>query len=679
MANNKEQRFRKLKKSHLWLSLLFLILFTLIAHAALVLFVASFLNNLLGQKIQGEYDHVSYMARLYENGLLDSDSRVLQLLDDHSSYLILNADEEIIEESGENTCDLTPEFIRISGVTGLITYYPDRDGDFLSPTAGGYLAVNFRKTYHFLTKNDNLILEQLQEGQNHANLPFWIEVPMKDGKSFVGKASFKIYLRDVILLSAFAALLAIMIFVIFVIMIISICTNRSHQRKLLSVFFTDEVTGQHNWMWILIRGEQMLKRRGNASKHYAILSILFMDYRNFCVCHSIAEGEAMLCKVDRTIAGILRRKEMSAHCSSASFAVLLQYNNINELKQRVEDLLAKLENIDETHKFAFHIGVDLMEPVVDASGKIVRRKTVNIEEEYNNACAARESLPDNEGSGIAFFDEALVEEQRWIDTVRERQDAALANEEFLVYYQPKYDPKTNELRGAEALVRWNSPEFGLIPPGRFIPIFEKSGFIPQIDHYMIEHVARDQKAWLDSGYKCVPVSVNVSRAHFIESDLAEQIKGIIDSIGTPHELIELEVTESAFFDDKKAMIDTINRLKSYGFTVSMDDFGSGYSSLNSLKDMPLDVLKLDAEFFRGDEGNNRGQIVVSEAVRLAKSLNMRTVAEGVEIKEQVDFLADLGCDMIQGYYFAKPMPKNEYESRMQNNNINNNTELEEKE
>ena len=170
--------------------------------------------------------------------------------------------------------------------------------------------------------------------------------------------------------------------------------------------------------------------------------------------------------------------------------------------------------------------------------------------------------------------------------------------------------------------------------------------------------------WLDQGYKCVPVSVNVSRAHFIEKDLAEQILRMVDEAGCPHNLIEIELTESAFFDDKKAMIETIKKLKSYGFAVSMDDFGAGYSSLNSLKDMPLDVLKLDADFFRGEDAGERGQIVVSEAIRLGKSLNMRIVAEGVEDKEQVEFLASQGCDMIQGYYYAKPMPKNDYMSRM---------------
>ena len=173
-----------------------------------------------------------------------------------------------------------------------------------------------------------------------------------------------------------------------------------------------------------------------------------------------------------------------------------------------------------------------------------------------------------------------------------------------------------------------------------------------------------EKRWYDEGLSCVPVSVNVSRAHFIEDDLAEQIRDIVDEEGAPHNLIEIELTESAFFDDKKALVNTINRLKEYGFAVSMDDFGSGYSSLNSLKDLPLDVLKLDAEFFRGNADGGRQEAVISETIRLAKALNMRTVAEGVEIREQVDFLAAQGCDMIQGYIFDKPITKDEFVQRM---------------
>ena len=322
-----------------------------------------------------------------------------------------------------------------------------------------------------------------------------------------------------------------------------------------------------------------------------------------------------------------------------------------------------LQNTDKDHNFIFEAGVDIIRPE-ENNGVIVRRTECSIEKAYNNACTAITAQGETDPGGVFIFDDKLLEEQRWFDIVQEHQMKAIVNHEFEVYYQPKYDPKTLELGGAEALIRWNSPEYGFVSPGRFIPIFEKNGFITEIDHFMISNVAANQRMWLDMGYKVGCVSVNVSRAHFAEKDLALQIRDMVDAAGCPHNLIEIELTESAFFDDQNAMIETIKALKSFGFKVSMDDFGAGYSSLNSLKDMPLDVLKLDAGFFRGDKAGDRGQIVVSETIKLAKNLKMKTVAEGVDEKEQVEFLASQGCDLIQGYYFAKPMPKAEYAAKL---------------
>ena len=178
---------------------------------------------------------------------------------------------------------------------------------------------------------------------------------------------------------------------------------------------------------------------------------------------------------------------------------------------------------------------------------------------------------------------------------------------------------------------------------------------------MIREVARQQAEWLSQGKEIVPISVNVSRIHFTREDLARHICGIIDEYNVPHDKIELELTESAFFDDKQILLNTVKELREYGFAVSMDDFGAGYSSLNSLKELPLDVVKLDAEFFRDTDEDGRGDIIVGDTIALAKKLDMKIVAEGIETREQVDFLATKECDLIQGYYFAKPMPLDEFE------------------
>ena len=167
-----------------------------------------------------------------------------------------------------------------------------------------------------------------------------------------------------------------------------------------------------------------------------------------------------------------------------------------------------------------------------------------------------------------------------------------------------------------------------------------------------------------NGQKQIPVSVNISRVHFVKEDLAEHICHLVDGYGADHALIELELTESAFFGNKKLLQTILKKLKMCGFCLAIDDFGAGYSSLNSLKDLPIDVLKLDMDFFRGEDTLQRGEIVVKETIRLAKALDMKIVAEGIEKKEQVEFLAEQGCDMIQGFYFAKPMPVDQFNQIM---------------
>ena len=481
-----------------------------------------------------------------------------------------------------------------------------------------------------------------------------IEKDFMTSDSIVMNETLMTYLEDLkaVFISFFASFAVMVFFLLAASAVISFLKQQSNLR----LYFRDTVTHGNNWNYFVFMGERILRSRRFQNNNYAVVHLVFVKYRNYVVCHSVEDGEELLRQVYDLINYTVARDEICVRSTTSNFALLLRYSTAENLKERLEALINSLSRISGDHDFTFQAGVSL----VSSS----HRKSPDIETDYNKACTARETFNDSEESGVVFFDKKLLDDRRWEELVSENSRLAIRNEEFQVYYQPKYDPNNDTLKGAEALIRWDSPEFGFISPGKFIPIFEKNGFITQIDHYMISHVARDQARWIKEGYKCVPVSVNVSRAHFVENDLAEQIRDMVDKEGAPRNLIEIELTESAFFDDKKALVGTILKLKEYGFSVSMDDFGSGYSSLNSLKDMPLDILKLDAEFFRGEEAENRGRLVVSETIKLAKSLQMKTVAEGVEEKELVDFLAESGCDMIQGYFYAKPMPGAEYEDRM---------------
>ena len=674
MANTPKRKKNKVlkivRKNHIWVTIAICLVIALVSDAFIALFSTVIGEYLLNSKIGEEYEAVAYMAKLYDYSSNEETNNIFALLNEEGrSYYITDNHGNVIYQNGENTMGTTNGILTLSfkdeDDVVVKAYLDNTDEGAFVPNEDGDFVLSATSIFSFVVKFWADTFEKSKNNRNSVDMPFWFAIDVKDGKQiFYAKTIFNISVTDVMFLGLFICIALVLVGCIIILMLINMINTIVHQNRLSKVFFTDPITRGHNWMWFSFHGEQLLKKKRSAKETYAVLDLVFVKFRNYCVCHSVAEGEEMLYRVDRIVKESLGKKELSAHYASANFALLLKFKDREELKARIQQLIDKLEKIDQDHKFTFHVGVYVVENVKNAKGKAIRRKDIDIEREYNNACTARSTLEESDDSAIAFFDENLVEEQKWIDTVMEKRRSAIENEEYVIYYQPKYDPKTNKLRGVEALIRWNSPELGFKSPGTFIPILEKNGFIQDIDHYMITHVARDQKAWLDAGYECVPASVNVSRAHFSENDLAEQIRDAVDAEGCPRNLLEIELTESAFFDDKKAMIDTILKLKEYGFMVSMDDFGSGYSSLNSLKDMPLDILKLDAEFFRGDVNGGRGEIVISEAIALAKSLNMLTVAEGVEFKEQVDFLASKGCDMIQGYFFAKPMPGEEYADKM---------------
>lgn len=246
--------------------------------------------------------------------------------------------------------------------------------------------------------------------------------------------------------------------------------------------------------------------------------------------------------------------------------------------------------------------------------------------------------------------------------IENKMQDALKNHEFEVYLQPKVELKGETIAGAEALVRWNDPEYGLISPAEFIPIFEKNGFIVNLDLYMFEQVCGLLQSWIEKGYEPVPVSVNLSHVHLKNPDFLKEFRAIFQKYKLPPKLLEIELTETLVFENLDLLVKVIDQFHEIGFDCSLDDFGSGYSSLNILKDVPVDTLKLDRGFFGSNQQkNDRGGYIVESIIELAKKLKMQTVSEGVETKEQVAFLKKANCDMVQGYVFAKPVPIVDFE------------------
>ncbi|MEG2775069.1 MAG: EAL domain-containing protein [Acetivibrio sp.] len=261
----------------------------------------------------------------------------------------------------------------------------------------------------------------------------------------------------------------------------------------------------------------------------------------------------------------------------------------------------------------------------------------------------------------AYYDENLRKAMLWEQEIVNQMATALLEKQFVIYLQPQCNIQTGVPVAAEVLVRWNYPKRGMIFPGDFIPIFERNGLIMKLDAYVWEESCKLIRKWLDEGKHPHPISVNVSRINLYNPKLCDTIIGMVEKYDLPVKLLELEITESAYSDSQNLLISVMERLQKYGFTVLMDDFGSGYSSLNMLKEAVVDILKLDLIFLSGEDKMARGGNILASVVRMAKWLKLACIAEGVETKEQVDFLRSIGCTIAQGYYYAKPMPIDEYE------------------
>ena len=260
----------------------------------------------------------------------------------------------------------------------------------------------------------------------------------------------------------------------------------------------------------------------------------------------------------------------------------------------------------------------------------------------------------------------LLTEQEIIGMMR----AGLRDEQFAIYYQPQYDHATGMLVGAEALVRWQHPEKGLISPGLFIPVFEKNGFITQLDLYVFEKVCQFLRFCLDEGMVIVPISTNLTRHDFFYPNFIDTLEGIRKKYDIPPEFIRLEITESVALGNSQFINEAMERLHSYGYVVEMDDFGSGYSSLNILKDIDFDIIKLDMRFLEnGQDETNRGGTILSSVVRMVNWLGVPVIAEGVETVSQANFLKSIGCNYIQGFLYSKPLPEDEYKQHISMTNV----------
>ncbi len=286
------------------------------------------------------------------------------------------------------------------------------------------------------------------------------------------------------------------------------------------------------------------------------------------------------------------------------------------------------------------------------------------EQWFDHAKLAEDGLRGDYTRRVAYYDQELHEKQLYQERLIRDIDRSIADRDFIVYYQPKYAIQGDKpaLRSAEALIRWKHPELGMISPGDFIPLFESNGLVQKLDRFVWEEAGAQIRRWKDAYGRTVPVSVNVSRIDIYDPRLEETLLSILDRNGLTTGEMLLEITESAYSDDQKRLIEVVENLRGRGFRIEMDDFGSGYSSLNMLTSIPIDVLKMDMKFVRNMLKDEKSLKLCGLVMDISRFLDVPVVAEGVEEEAQLNKLRDMGCELVQGYYFSKPVPPEEFEA-----------------
>ncbi|MBQ5316417.1 MAG: EAL domain-containing protein [Oscillospiraceae bacterium] len=339
-------------------------------------------------------------------------------------------------------------------------------------------------------------------------------------------------------------------------------------------------------------------------------------------------------------------------CRSGSNTFYLYLPHSNDISGDLVRYTTKINEYLDDRKITVRIGV------YSDDGS-----PIDMEHRFDRAELACRKLRGNYSTEYVLYNAELHSRELHSERLINDIDKALSEKQFKVYYQPKYNITGEKplLVSAEALVRWVHPEFGMIPPGEFISLFENNGLIQLLDRYVWSEAAAQIRKWSDKYGVTLPVSVNVSRVDIFDPQLSEILSSIASACGlSPHTLL-LEITESAYTDDSQQIIDTVSALRSKGFRIEMDDFGCGYSSLNMLTELPLDALKLDMNFIKNIEKDHKAYRLVGIMIEIARMLEVPVIAEGVETKGQMELLHKIGCDIIQGYYFSKPLPPDEFE------------------
>jgi len=413
----------------------------------------------------------------------------------------------------------------------------------------------------------------------------------------------------------------------------------------------DQLTGLPARALFLDNLAHAIRRAGRRKERLAVLFLGLDKFKQVNDTLGHAAGDELLRLVAATLRGSVRDFDTVARLGGDEFVLLLDSPLADAtpgmIAERIGEHLARPVTVaGQQHVITASMGLSLYPDDGGSAEDLLRQ-----------ACIAMYRAKEAGRNGFQFFTQEM--QQRVDARVKLEQGLmrALQRDEFVLHYQPQVDLASGKVVGLEALLRWQSPELGLVPPMQFIPVAEESNLICAIGGWVLDKVCATLRGWIDSGVPVVPVAVNVAAAQFAQQDMEAMVRGVLARYSLEPGLIELELTESMSMVDPEASIALMHRLKAIGITMSIDDFGTGYSNLSYLKRFPVDKLKIDQSFTRGAASDPEDRSIVTAVIRLAHSLGLRAIAEGVETERQLQLLARQGCDEIQGYYFSRPLPE----------------------
>ncbi|MDL2318632.1 EAL domain-containing protein [Eubacteriales bacterium OttesenSCG-928-A19] len=443
--------------------------------------------------------------------------------------------------------------------------------------------------------------------------------------------------------------------VVMAVLMMALLLSRQRARHLHSLYrmqYTDELTGSLNLAGFRREAPPLLASGGES---YALVYATVRNFQYVNDRYGYAEGDDILCRIADLYRDELGEGELFCRTTGGTFVSLRKCETREALFDRLDTLQCGLSRITPQSDSCYHLRMTAgiyLEPWNPEQGDIF-----SMMDRAN--MAQQQVAPSADVQYAVYHDEMFLSVMR-TQELESRMESALENGEFRVYLQPKYNLVKMKPVGAEALVRWLD-RGRLIPPDEFIPHFERNGFIARLDRFVFSEVCKVIRRWMDASLPLVPVSINVSRVQLYKPDFVESYVTIKNNYGIPDGMLELEFTESILFEDVQRLISIVKALRENGFECSIDDFGKGYSSLTMLKNIPADIIKLDAQFFESGIDEHRDTIVIESVVDIAKALGMTTIAEGIENQGQIRLLQLVGCDMAQGYLFSRPVDIESFE------------------